>query len=370
MDRTQHIISNHMIHIDGNYLICKKCRVIPLKIIVKSFMTGSHSKSLWYNYKKGVRNYCGIQFPDGLEKNKPLPELVITPTTKIYKENQLISKDDILYRKIVTEKELFYIYTKALELFKYGQDMAEAKGLILIDTKYEFGYDYEDNIILIGKIHTGDSSGYWKKETYFDRLKNGLEPEKLDMDLCIDYIKPNSNSISEEDKDNIYKCFLNLYERLLSERYLGIRKDCGKHSINDNELSNYFKNIHKELVIILSSSINEDEHIVKIKTQLDNQKIYYNSFVCSPHKNTKKLLELIEKNESSNRRIIYITVESNSNALSSIVAYNTKYIVIACPPSNDLSLNTNLLHIPIKVPVMTILEPENVAISINRIFRI
>ena len=88
------------------------------------------------------------------------------------------------------------------------------------------------------------------------------------------------------------------------------------------------------------------------------------------YKNTKELLELIEKNESSNRRIIYITVENNSNALSSIVACNTKYIVIACPPNNDLSLNTNLLHIPIKVPVMTILEPANVAISINRIFRI
>ncbi len=380
MERTRHIIPNHVVHFDGNYLIGKKCRLIPLEIIVRSYMTGSTSTSLWTHYKQGTRNYCGIDFPDGLEKNRPLPELVITPTTK-GEVDELISRDQILERQVVTEQELDFIYQKAMELFRYGQSVADARGLILVDTKYEFGYDVEGNIILIDEIHTCDSSRYWRKDTYQERVDNGQEPQKLDKDACRDYVKSKCDpyndpipEIPDVEKDKVYACYLELYEKLTREPFLHGRIDSGTYTLDANELHNYFKNHHQEMVVIFSGSPSDEDHIAKLRKHLDTQKIYYKEHVCSAHKKTRQLLEIMEGYEKSGRRIIYITVAGRSNALSGVVACNTKYPVIACPPFKDkadMTVNINsTLQMPSKVPVMTILEPENVAISIARLYRL
>ena len=380
LERTRHIIPNHMVHMDGNYLVGRKCRVIPLEIIVRSFMTGSTSTSLWTHYKQGTRNYCGIEFPDGLEKNKPLPELVITPTTK-GEVDELISREEILERGIVSEEELFFIYTKALELFRYGQEVAETRGLILVDTKYEFGYDPEGNIILIDELHTCDSSRYWKRETYLERVNAGQEPEKLDKDACRDYVKSKCDpynepipEIPEEVKDRVYNCYLDLYNRLLGSEYDGERVASGSHSLDSNELHNYFKNVHRDIVVILSGSPSDEPHIAKLRKQLDAQKILYREHVSSAHKKTRQVLQILESYENAGRRVVYITVAGRSNALSGVVACNTKFPVIACPPfkdKDDMMVNINsTLQMPSKVPVMTILEPENVAMSIARMFRL
>ena len=378
MERTRHIIPNHVVHFDGNYLIAKKCRLIPLEIIVSSYMTGSTSTSLWTHYKQGTRNYCGIDFPDGLEKNRQLPNMVITPTTK-GEVDELISKDEILERGIVNEKELYYIYKKAFELFKYGQMVADERDLILVDTKYEFGYDMDGNIILIDEIHTCDSSRYWKKETYLERVNAGQEPHKLDKDACRDYVKSKCDpykepipEIPDVEKDKVYDCYLSLYERLIGENSSVPRIDSGTYTLDANELHNYFKNVHQNLVVIFSGSPSDEDHIAKLRKHLDTQKIYYKEHVCSAHKKTRMLLEIMEGYEKSGRRIVYITVAGRSNALSGVVACNTKYPVIACPPfkdKDDMMVNINsTLQMPSKVPVMTILEPENVAMSIVRLY--
>lgn len=378
LDRTEHIIPNHLIHLDGNYLIGKKCRVIPLEIIVRSYMTGSTSTSLWTHYQKGTRNYCGIDFPDGLEKNRPLSNLVITPTTK-GEVDELISRDEIIERGIVNEKELYYIYEKAFELFRYGQMVADERELILVDTKYEFGYDMDGNIILIDEIHTCDSSRYWRKETYLSRINAGQEPHKLDKDACRDYVKSKCDpynepipEIPEEVKDNVYGCYLELYERLIGESFKEDRVDSGEYSLDSNELHNYFKNIHREVVVILSGSPSDEEHIVKLRKHLDTHKLFYREHICSAHKKTKELLKILDDYEKSGRRIVYITVAGRSNALSGVVACNTNHPVIACPPFKDkadMTININsTLQMPSKVPVMTILEPENVAMSIVRLY--
>jgi formyltetrahydrofolate-dependent phosphoribosylglycinamide formyltransferase/phosphoribosylaminoimidazole-succinocarboxamide synthase len=380
LERTRHIIPNHMVHMDGNYLVGKKCRVIPLEIIVRSFMTGSTSTSLWTHYKQGTRNYCGIDFPDGLEKNKPLPELVITPTTK-GDVDELISREEILERGIVSEQELFFIYTKAMELFRYGQEVAEARGLILVDTKYEFGYESDGNIILIDELHTCDSSRFWKRETYLERVNAGQEPEKLDKDACRDYVKSKCDpynepipEIPEEVKDRVYNCYSDLYNRLLGSDYEGSRVASGNYSLDSNELHNYFKNVHRDLVVILSGSPSDEPHISKLRKQLDIQKILYREHVSSAHKKTRQVLQILDSYENVGRRVVYITVAGRSNALSGVVACNTKFPVIACPPfkdKDDMMVNINsTLQMPSKVPVMTILEPENVAISIARMFRL
>ena len=133
MNQTKHIIDNHFLYSRGKYLVAKKCTTIPLEIIVRGYITGSTSTSLWTHYNNGVRNYCGIDFPDGLIKNQKLDEPVLTPTTK-GETDELISYQEILNRNIVSEEELDYIYSKAIELFKFGADYVDNKVLILVDT--------------------------------------------------------------------------------------------------------------------------------------------------------------------------------------------------------------------------------------------
>ena len=198
-NKTKHIIPNHYISHNKNQIIVKKCIPFKIEIVVRAYITGNTTTSLWTHYKKGIRNYCGINFPNNLKKNQKLPNIVITPTTKD-KEDIPISKDNIINNKYIKKEECDYIYTKSLELFKLGQSIADKAGFILVDTKYEFGKDSNDNIILIDEIHTCDSSRYWLK-TYDERFKNNLEPEKLDKDKIRDYVKskcdPYNDSIPE-----------------------------------------------------------------------------------------------------------------------------------------------------------------------------
>ena len=172
--KTKHIISNHYISHINNILVVKKCIPAKIEFVVRGYITGNTKTSLWTHYNNGVRNYCGIQFPDNLKKNQKLNNLVITPTTKDI-EDIPISKEDIVKKKYMTEEECDFIYEKSLELFKYGELIADKAGFILVDTKYEFGKDENNNIILIDELHTCDSSRYWFKNTYDDRFKNKVK---------------------------------------------------------------------------------------------------------------------------------------------------------------------------------------------------
>ena len=381
MRRTGHIIPNHLLYIDQNYMICKKCSVIPLEIVVRGYITGSTNTSLWTHYNKGVRNYCGIEFPDGLNKNDRLSKPVITPTTK-GEIDEPISREEILNRGIVTEEEIDFIFSKALELFRYGTEVVDKKGLILVDTKYEFGRTIDGEIILIDEIHTCDSSRFWLKESY----KPGVEPKKLDKDAARDYIKSVCNpyndpipEIPQVEKDKVFSCYKKLYELLIDGNYIEIiketidlRKVSNLELQNNEVVKNYYQNHHENVVVILSGSPSDEWFIHKLRTELRNKNIVSLEHVCSAHKKTKQLLTILDGYNNSLRNVIYITVAGRSNALSGVVACNVDGVVIACPPlsdKDDLMVNINsTLQMPSNVPVMTILEPKNVAIACQRIF--
>ena len=123
-----------------NYLLVKKCELIPIEFVIRGYITGSTNTSLWTHYNRGVRNYCGVDFPEGLVKNQRLDTPVMTPTTK-GEHDEPLSVQDILNRGIVTQDEMDFILDRAHKLFARGQEVAETKGLILVDTKYEFGFD-------------------------------------------------------------------------------------------------------------------------------------------------------------------------------------------------------------------------------------
>lgn len=380
MDRTRHIIPNHLLYMENDHFIAKKCRVIPLEMVVRGYMTGSTNTSLWTHYNKGTRNYCGVDFRDGYTKNQKLDNPVITPTTK-GEVDELISYDEILRRGVVTKEELDFMYQKAMELYKFGVETMKKRGLILVDTKYEFGYDIDGNIILIDEMHTCDSSRFWTIESY----EKGGEPRKLDKDsarnyvktLCDPYTVDKIPEIPLSKKEEVFNCYRELYLSLVGDINNTINIQFNESSENNSDreqiIRNYFDNVHKNIVVILSGSDKDHKWVSKLRDNFENHNIYSAEYICSAHKKTKQLLKILEQyNNMENRNIIYITVAGRSNALSGVVACNTHYPVMACPPFSDKTdMFTNInstLQMPSNVPVMTILEPVNVAISCQRIF--
>ena len=183
-EQTNQIIPNHVIALpDPNVTIAKKCSPFPIEFVVRGYITGTSSTSLWTIYNQGEREYCGISFPDGLKKNQALREPVITPTTKEEDHDRPISPKDIVGEGWMKKKHWEYASSKALELFSHGQELASEHGLILVDTKYEMGISEEGEITLIDEIHTPDSSRYWIKASFDSRMEQGLEPENIDKEF-------------------------------------------------------------------------------------------------------------------------------------------------------------------------------------------
>ena len=189
MRLTAHIIPNHFVSCDEERtMICKKAKRIDIEVVVRGYIAGTTSTSLWTHYNSGEREYCGITFPDGLVKNQQLKEPIVTPTTK-GKTDDLISPSEIVKREILTLEDWIYIEQKALELYSFGVEYSSHRGLILVDTKYEFGRDSDGNIILIDELHTCDSSRYWIKDSYETAFRDGVDPKSLDKDVIRRYIK-------------------------------------------------------------------------------------------------------------------------------------------------------------------------------------
>ena len=199
-EKTKHIIDNHVINMaDPNVIIAKKCKVFPIEFVVRGFITGSTSTSLWTVYNKGDREYCGNILPEGLEKNQRLESNMLTPTTKEEHHDRPIAPSEIVSENWMTQDDWDYCSQKALELFEFGQNKAKENGMILVDTKYEMGKDEDGNILLIDEIHTPDSSRYWIADTYEDRMKNGEEPQNIDKEFLRLWFVDNCDPYKDKD---------------------------------------------------------------------------------------------------------------------------------------------------------------------------
>jgi len=183
-EQTASLVPNHLLAIpDPNVLIAKKCQVFPIEFVVRAYITGTTSTSLWTQYQKGVRHYCGIDFPEGLRKNQRLAQPVLTPTTKDKEHDRPISPKEIVAEGWMTQAEWDEASAAALKLFHFGMETAAKHGLILVDTKYEFGRDLDGNIVIVDEIHTPDSSRYWLANSYAERFAQQKEPENIDKEF-------------------------------------------------------------------------------------------------------------------------------------------------------------------------------------------
>jgi len=182
--QTEHIVPNAVVATpDPNVTVMKRCEVFPIEFVVRGYLTGSTSTSLWTHYNKGGRNYCGNALADGMVKNQKLPENIVTPTTKEKEHDRPISLEDIVSEGWMKQADLDYCVKKTLEVFEYAQGVAAKRGLILVDTKYEFGRDVDGTIRLIDEINTPDSSRYWLSNSYAERHAAGKEPDMIDKEF-------------------------------------------------------------------------------------------------------------------------------------------------------------------------------------------
>lgn len=186
MKRSADIIPNHLLEEpDPNASVVLAVQPVMVEVIVRGYISGVTSTALWYRYSLGERDIYGYRFPDGLIKNQALHEPIITPTTKGGESGH----DERLTCAEVVEKGLLdaatwdAIQAAALGLFRRGQELAAQAGLILVDTKYEFGVDSDGSVLLIDEIHTPDSSRYWRADSYLERMEGGEEPENFDKEF-------------------------------------------------------------------------------------------------------------------------------------------------------------------------------------------
>ena len=185
-DQTGDICPNHVIEYpDPNVLVCRRLVILPVEIVVRDYLTGSTATSIWPMYRDGRRDMYGIRLPDGLRQNEQLPQTILTPTTKapIGEHDEPVSPEEIMARGLLSAARWEEVSEIALALFARGREVAAARGLILVDTKYEFGLDRDGRTILADEIHTPDSSRYWFAETYPQRFAAGAPPDAFDKDV-------------------------------------------------------------------------------------------------------------------------------------------------------------------------------------------
>lgn len=181
---TVDIVSNHMLSVpDPNVMVVSNAEMIPIEMVVRGYITGVTGTAIWGSYAKGERNIYGINFPEGLSKNQQLKSPIITPTTKPeVGHDERLTRDEVLKSGLVSEKIYKQMEKASLALYEYGAKLCAKRGLILVDTKYEFGL-INGKLILIDEIHTPDSSRFWIKATYKELFEKGLEPENFDKEF-------------------------------------------------------------------------------------------------------------------------------------------------------------------------------------------
>lgn len=200
-DATVDLVPNHVIsYPDPNVVLAKELKILPIEIVVRDYLTGSTGTSIWPMYRSGKRELYGWTLPDGMRENQKLPQTIITPTTKAFDggHDEPISVHDVVSRGILSAAQWEQVQKYALTLFERGRAVARDHGLILVDTKYEFGLDPEDNIILADEIHTPDSSRYWFLSSYPARYEAGLKPESFDKDFVRTWVTARCDPYRED----------------------------------------------------------------------------------------------------------------------------------------------------------------------------
>lgn len=183
-EKTKEIVPNHLIEMpDPNVMIGKKLTIFPVEFVVRGYLTGVTSTSVWTAYQKGIRSFCGNILPENMKKNQAFLSPIVTPTTKSNLEDKPITPKEIIQKKLMSAEDWETCKSLSIKLFNFGQNLLRDNDLILVDTKYEFGYDESGKIYLCDEIHTPDSSRFWIQSTYQQNILAEKEPNNIDKEF-------------------------------------------------------------------------------------------------------------------------------------------------------------------------------------------
>ena len=247
-DKTKNILKNHIIEIpDPNVSVVHQCQTIPVEMVVRAYITGS----MWRDFVKG-KPTSGIIPPKGMRKNQKFDDLILTPSTKAETGHDIyLSKNEIIKQEMVAKDIYEQMEDASLKLFKFGQDLCEKNGLILVDTKYEFGIR-DDELIVIDEIHTQDSSRFWIIETYDEKFEKGEEPDILDKEIFRGWlmetypeifpnIKPDEAipPISDDIKIELAKRYMRSYKKITGTEFKAEIADVSQRIHESLKKANY-----------------------------------------------------------------------------------------------------------------------------------
>lgn len=229
-DHTADICPNHVVsYPDPNVVLGRRVDILPVEVVVRGYLAGTTSTSILTQYRKGARSMYGHQLPDGLRDNEKLPHAIITPTSKAFDggHDEPLTADEIISQGLLTPAQWDEVSARALALFARGAAMAAERGLILVDTKYEFGTDADGRILLADEIHTPDSSRYWIASGYEAALRDGTRPPSFDKDVirawvaarCDPYTQPVPD-IPAEMIARTAQVYINAFEAITGEAFV------------------------------------------------------------------------------------------------------------------------------------------------------
>ena len=246
LDATSHIVPNwKLAEPDPHVTVGWNCKAYPVEFVVRGYLAG-HA---WREYRDGKREVCGVTLPDGLSENDKLPQPILTPTTKAESgHDEDISYDDIVAQRLITKTEMKKLKSYSLKLFEYGTKHAETRGLILVDTKYEFG-KRNNEIVLIDEIHTPDSSRYFYENTYLENQKNKLPQRQLSKEFVRQWLI--SEGFQGKDGQSIPKMssemiasisnrYIELFESITGDKFEKRDYNNIEHTIN-NRITNFLE---------------------------------------------------------------------------------------------------------------------------------
>ena len=361
-EKTRNIVENHFIKmIDPNISLVKEAKPICVEMIVRGYLTGS----MWRGYQKGKRVFSGVKVNDGLSQNQKFNKPILTPTTKEEHDREITPED--IVKEGWTTKEIYQKMEEiSLKLFKVGTKELSEKGIILVDTKYEFGI-VNGEVILIDEMHTPDSSRFWDKSAY---EKNPLKVDSMDKEYIRQWLLNNKkngivpNVLPENVITEASKRYINIYEKIVGNEFEVNRED-----IRDRIYNNLLKAglIKDGFVSIIMGSPKDIEHCKKIKSHLDKYDIFVDMRVISAHKNGERIPEIAEVYNNSIEPGCVIAVAGRSNGLGGALAANLAIPVINCPPFKDkvdmmVNINSSLI-MPSKTPAMTVIDVSSAALA-------
>ena len=229
-NKTQGIAPNHLLAApDPNVMIGIECEPLPLEVIVRSYLTGVTSTSIWTAYNRGDRTFCGHSLPDGMRKNQKLPKPIVTPSTKAEHgaHDRSVSRDELLESGVISRADFDAVSALALALFDAGVAHCEGNGMILVDTKYEFGRAPDGRIVVMDEMHTPDSSRFWFSESYATRWNAGQEPESFDKEYVRRWLAAQGFNgdgpipvIPDEVRIEASRRYIEAYERIVGEAFV------------------------------------------------------------------------------------------------------------------------------------------------------